>query len=292
MKTILRYKQQLILTILFITLFLLLSACTITGGPVSSNIKNKINQSIVDKFQDLGLHGEISLISAQHNGFSQGGIRASYTYSEKINDKIIKLENTWDFDDNGNDKDLNNATVEGLISDISLKNPEYNNFTNRISKIINHEFQKASSSTLEFVQQNGLYSFGFGNSIYLNNGWLKRYAENNPDRTFNGYYNIPAEAMFKNGALYFYIPLRYNYSPEKFRNDSKESQNQIISAAHQEIMSKLKKINFSDFPDGTYYMSWVIQKFHASDDDFTLPPTAQLSFKVVEGKCILIGGWN
>ena len=69
---------------------------------------------------------------------------------------------------------------------------------------------------------------------------VKNYAENNPDRTFNGYYNIPAEAMFKNGALYFYIPLRYNYSPEKFRNDSKERQNQIISAAHQEIMSKLK----------------------------------------------------
>ena len=39
-------------------------------------------------------------------------------------------------------------------------------------------------------------------------------------------------------------------------------------------------------------MSWIIQKFHASDDDFTLPPTAQLSFKVVEGKCILIEGWD
>ena len=119
MKTILRYKQQFILTILFTPLFFLLSACTITGGPVYSNIKHKINQSIVDKFRDLGLHGEISLISAQHNGFSQGGIRASYTYSEKINDKIIKLENTWDFDDN--DNDLKNATVESFVSDISLK---------------------------------------------------------------------------------------------------------------------------------------------------------------------------
>ncbi|MDG4967487.1 hypothetical protein OGZ37_13060 [Lactococcus lactis] len=291
MKTMLRYKQQLILTLLFIPLFFL-SSCTIIGGPVSSNIKNKINQSIVDKFRELGLHGEISLISVQHNGFSLGGISASYSYSEKINDKIIKLENTWDFDDNGNDNDLNDVTLESLVSDISLKNPEYINFTNKTSKIINNEFQKTSSSTLELVQENGLYSFGFGNSIWLDNGWLTRYAETNHDRTFNGYYNIPAEEMFKNGALYFYIPFRYNYSPEKFRNDSKESQNQIISTAHQEIMSKLKSINFSDFPDGTYNMSWVIQQIHSSDDDFTLPPTAQNSFKVVNGKCISIGGWD
>lgn len=40
----------------------------------------------------------------------------------------------------------------------------------------------------------------------------------------------------------------------------------------------------------TYHMSWVIQQFYVSAADFTLPPTAQLSFKVVKEKCIFIGG--
>lgn len=293
MKVKILVKKRKILSLIFIfSSVFYLTSCTVVGGPVSPKIKTKINQTITETFKESGFTGKITHVSARHNGFAPGGISASYTYSENVGGKKVKLDGYWDFDDEGDDYSSEADSVTGIVSQIVLKNPEYVEFTKKYSTMVYHEFQKLDTSTLKVSRNSGAEELGFGQYVSEENGWLTKYAENNKKREFNGYYSIPAEELFRNNAIYFSLPFHYNYSPETFRKDSKVKQEKITQAAQEEIIKELKTVDFSDFPEGTYNIGWNIQKPDSSDDDFVMYGGNQISFTVKNGKNTSIGEWQ
>lgn len=285
-------RNLISLILIFFSFFILTSCASITGGPVSSDIKSKINQTITENFKKSGFTGQITHVSARHNGFSQGGIAASYTYSENIHGKTVKIVDSWDFDDEGEDYDSEEDAVTAVVPQIVLKNPKYIAFTKKYLMLVYRNFKKMDTATLKVTRKNGIGEIGFGKDVQVENSWLIAYAKNNKNREFNGYYNISAEDLFRNKAIYFSLPFHYNYSPDSFRKDSRIQRANVTRAAQQAVVKELKTVDFSKFPDGTYNVSWDIRKVQSKDNDFVVCVGNQISFTVRSGQNISIGKWE
>lgn len=236
----------------------------LSGGAMTAKQERTIVASAEHYLKPRGYPGQVKLLSAQHNGFSQYGITASLRYTERVAGKAVTADFGLQTADDGHvdpDALLNDDPITTLQG-VTTQTARAKRWTRTVKKAFRGSVQPhLTYKSTELSMDEDAWTDG----AKIQN-WLKARAQVNRNsatvrkRAYNGYYAIPLKASLQHGAAYFRITYGYHAA-----NDSQKNEKRGLKA----LKKAIKKTDPRGLPDGFYAVGFDLETLDGTSSSAT-----------------------